>query len=100
MPDETQASSMMRTRVSIAVLAAGASLFAAAAVEPSSARITRISNGGTFRMNISGTDVQSLDPALDYEVFGGQIILATCARLFSYPSRPGRAGSILRPEVA
>jgi peptide/nickel transport system substrate-binding protein len=57
-------------------------------------------NGGTLRVNISGTDVSSLDPALTYDFAGWQIEFATCAKLLNFPDRSGRAGVRLVPEVA
>src|SRR5436190_5731870 len=56
--------------------------------------------GGTLRVNVSTTDVQSLDPAIDYEVIGWTIEFATCAKLVNYPDRPGPAGTQLVLEVA
>lgn len=53
-----------------------------------------------MRVNLSLTGVQSLDPAIDYEPYGGQVLFATCAKLLSYPDKTGVAGSVLQPEVA
>jgi peptide/nickel transport system substrate-binding protein len=53
-----------------------------------------------LRVNLSGSDVQTLDPALAFDVYGGQLVLATCARLVTYAERPGQAGTRLVPEVA
>ena len=55
--------------------------------------------GGIFRMNISTSDVQYLDPALEYEFFGAQLLQATCARLLNYRDVTGKAGTELY-EVA
>ena len=41
-----------------------------------------------------------MDPAIDFEVYGGMLQLATGARLLSYRDAPARAGSVLYPEVA
>lgn len=57
-------------------------------------------DGGVLRVNLSTTGVQSLDPAIDYELYGGQVLFATCAKLLSYPDKTGPAGSVLQPEVA
>lgn len=57
-------------------------------------------DGGTLRVNISESDVQYLDPQLDYEFYGWSLLFATCARLMSYPDKSGPAGSRLVPEVA
>ena len=53
-----------------------------------------------LRVNISNSDVQSLDPAIDYEFYGWTVGFATCAKLLNYPDRPGAAGAQLVPEVA
>jgi ABC-type transport system substrate-binding protein len=60
----------------------------------------RVKDGGTLRINMSLTGIQSLDPAIDYEFFGGQVLTATCVRLLSYPDKSGPAGAVLIPEAA
>jgi ABC-type oligopeptide transport system substrate-binding subunit len=59
-----------------------------------------VQHGGTLRVNLSGTDVGSLDPALAYDAPGWQIESATCAKLLNFPDRTGSAGLRLVPEVA
>jgi ABC-type oligopeptide transport system substrate-binding subunit len=59
-----------------------------------------IVEGGTLKVNISNSDVQSLDPAIDYEIYGWTVEFATCAKLLNYPDRPGAAGTQLIPEAA
>lgn len=81
------------------LLAIGAGLFAAAALGAGQTGGVQ-AQGGTLRINISDSDVQSLDPAIDYEVFGWQIEAATCAKLLNYPDRSGQGGARLIPEVA
>ena len=56
--------------------------------------------GGTLRVNLSGTDVGSLDPALGYDFASWQIDYATCAKLFNFPDKSGAAGLRPAPEVA
>jgi peptide/nickel transport system substrate-binding protein len=56
--------------------------------------------GGTLRVNISKSDVTTLDPQIDYEFLGGAVLWVTCAKLVAYPDKPAPAGSQLRPEVA
>src|SRR5207245_1723613 len=56
--------------------------------------------GGTLRVDISKSDVTSLDPALDYEYLGWGVLWATCAKLVSYPDKPAPLGAQLIPEVA
>ena len=66
----------------------------AAAAEPNAS--ARILNGS----NVSDTAVQFLDPALNYDFIGWRLEFATCARLLSYPDKPGAAASRLVPEAA
>jgi peptide/nickel transport system substrate-binding protein len=61
---------------------------------------SRSSGGGTFRMNVSNTDVESVDPALGADIISGQVVLATCARLVGYPDRNGPAGARIVPDAA
>jgi peptide/nickel transport system substrate-binding protein len=49
---------------------------------------------------MSGSDVQSVDPAIDHEFLGGNTMLATCLKLVNYPDRPAPAGLRLVPEAA
>lgn len=57
-------------------------------------------DGGTMRVNMSASDIQSVDPGIDYEFLGWQIEYATCVKLLNYPDEAGAAGTILVPEVA
>jgi ABC-type transport system substrate-binding protein len=54
----------------------------------------------TLRVNISETDIQHLDPALDYEFYGWSLIRTACVTLMSYPDEAGAAGTKLIPEGA
>jgi peptide/nickel transport system substrate-binding protein len=56
--------------------------------------------GGTLRVNISKSDVTTLDPQIDYESLGISVLWATCVKLVYYPDRAAPLGSQLRPEVA
>jgi ABC-type transport system substrate-binding protein len=85
-------------RLSAAIVAAGS--LVAAGVAASASPAGRAAQGGVLRINISNSDVQSLDPAIDYEIYGWTVMFATCAKLLNYPDRPGAAGSQLIPEVA
>jgi YVTN family beta-propeller protein len=58
------------------------------------------SSGGTVRMVAGPIDIGSVDPALAYNPFAGQLHYATCAKLLNYPDKPAPAGSQLEPEVA
>jgi peptide/nickel transport system substrate-binding protein len=92
----------MRQRWWVIVLAAGVALLITAfAASPSGSAPARgIKEGGVLRVNVSDTDVQYLDPALDYEFIGWGIENATCAKLLNYPDKPGPAGATLIPEAA
>jgi peptide/nickel transport system substrate-binding protein len=56
--------------------------------------------GGVLRMNVSNSDVASVDPALGSDNLSGQVVLATCARLVGYPDRNGAAGGRIVPDAA
>ena len=58
------------------------------------------SSGGVLKMNVSNTDVQSVDPALGADNISGQVVLATCARLVGYPDRSGPVGARIVPDAA
>src|SRR3954470_19154054 len=57
-------------------------------------------DGGVFRMNVSNTDVRTVDPALASDGISLQVIQATCSHLLYYPDRNGAAGTRVTPEVA
>jgi ABC-type oligopeptide transport system substrate-binding subunit len=85
-----------RTLVLLAIAACGAAVWLAASASGSG----RAVNGGTLRVNISKSDVTTLDPQIDYEFLGGAILWITCVKLVYYPDRPAPVGSQLRPEAA
>jgi YVTN family beta-propeller protein len=60
---------------------------------------TPASGGGTLRID-SQSGLDYLDPALAYFVSSWQLLYATCARLLTYPDKPGLAASQLTAEVA
>ena len=68
---------------------------------PTTAPGTLASGGATLRIE-GGLDVDSMDPALAWEVVAGswQLLYATCAKLLTYPDESGPAGTRLIPEVA
>ncbi|HWQ01601.1 MAG TPA: ABC transporter substrate-binding protein [Gaiellaceae bacterium] len=82
------------------LLATGVGLLATAAVAAGTHPASRVKDGGTLRLNVSSTDVQSIDPAIDYEFIGWQLEYATCLKLMNYPDRAGHAGNVLQPEAA
>src|SRR4051812_30660061 len=82
------------------LVAAGIALLAGAVAFAAHGGSARSVEGGVFRMNVSGTDVRTVDPALASDAVSGQVILATCAHLLYYPDRNGTAGTRVTPEVA
>ncbi|MGL6278309.1 MAG: hypothetical protein ACRC50_01980, partial [Gaiella sp.] len=87
-----------RLRLAATLAAAGVAMLATSAAFALTAESTR--TGGTLRVNMSETDVQYLDPALDYDFYGWTVLSATCVRLLSYPDEGGPAGARLVPEGA
>ena len=90
----------MRSRmgISAAMALVGVALLAAAFLPASAVgggQATR-----TLRLNASETTVGFLDPALNYDFIGWRLGYLTCARLLTYPDKPGAAGARLVPEVA
>jgi peptide/nickel transport system substrate-binding protein len=55
--------------------------------------------GGTFVVELS-TDIDYIDPQLDYLSSGWEIQYAVGCKLFNYPDKMGDAGSQLQPEAA
>ncbi len=85
---------MRRWQLALAFAATGLALLGAA-----------VAHSGTgkekvLRLNISSGDIQSVDPAIDYEVVGWVIEYATCLKLLNYPDKAGKAGTRLVPEGA
>jgi ABC-type transport system substrate-binding protein len=60
---------------------------------------TQAKKGGTFVVELS-TDIDYIDPQLDYLSSGWEIQYAVGCKLFNYPDKPGDAGSQLMPEAA
>jgi peptide/nickel transport system substrate-binding protein len=99
----------MKTRLlaAAAMLVTGAALLVVAGCGGSSnsqeqqqTTATTATGGGTLRVNVSTTDVQSIDPAIDYENTGWAILDATCLKLVNYPDKSGLPGTIVIPEAA
>src|SRR6266498_5569250 len=55
--------------------------------------------GGTLRIS-RGRDIDSIDPALAYNIDSWMLEFATCAKLYNYPDKPAPQGAIAIPEVA
>jgi peptide/nickel transport system substrate-binding protein len=94
---------LIRLCLSLLALAAGAVLSGLAVLAPGAARRAEASpvrDGGVLKINLSNTDVTSLDSAIEFEAYGAQLILATCTRLLRYPDLPGRAGTRLVPDAS
>jgi peptide/nickel transport system substrate-binding protein len=72
----------------------------AAALAARGGRAAAVKEGGVLRLNISSSDIQSIDPAIDYEFLGGALEVATCLKLVNYPDKPAPAGAVLVPEAA
>jgi ABC-type oligopeptide transport system substrate-binding subunit len=85
-----------RTVVLLAIAASGVAVWFASGASGSGHAV----QGGTLRVNISKSDVTTLDPQIDYEFLGGSVLWATCVKLVYYPDRPAPLGSQLVPEAA
>ena len=59
-----------------------------------------VREGGTLRVNVSASNISSLDPAIDYTTSGYAVFSATCANLVTFPDTPGSTSATLVPEVA
>src|SRR5215211_2708624 len=90
--------SRRRLLISIAMLAIGAALLVWAA--PVGGARHTAPGSWTFRITQAG-DFPPLDPALlpAGQPGWGELEYATCAKLYNYPDRGGKTGS-LRPEIA
>ncbi len=80
-------------------------LVAAAFAGPASSKSNRPSasgqkKGGTMNINMSGTDVDYIDPSLAYGTLSWQVLDSVCAKLVYYPDKPDPVGSKLAPDAA
>jgi peptide/nickel transport system substrate-binding protein len=89
-----------RLVLSMVFLIVGGALFATAAIAGGRSHHAGIKEGGTLRLNRSSSDIQSIDPGIDYEFLGWPLEFATCLKLVNYPDKPGKAGTVLVPEAA
>jgi peptide/nickel transport system substrate-binding protein len=96
-----------RIAIALAMFAAGTALLVVAGCggggsksSQGTTQTTAPQSGGTLRVNVSTTDIQSIDPAIDYENTGWAILDATCLKLVNYPDKAGEAGTVLIPEAA
>ena len=90
--------------LSLAMLAAGATLLAAAGFAspagsgPNPSLSAQAKRGGTLRL-ARFPDVDFVDPALAYDAPSWMLEFATCAKLFNYPDKAGAARTRVIPEV-
>jgi peptide/nickel transport system substrate-binding protein len=88
-----------RLWLSVAMLAAGASLLVAASFASAGNTTSALKKGGIWKTGTTGASVQ-IDPQLGYITTAWWLEYATAAKLYNYPDKPGPAGSKLVPEVA
>jgi hypothetical protein len=81
-----------RAALSLALIAAGAAMFTAAAWPRGV-----VKSGGIFRAGTTGASVQ-LDPQLGYVTTAWWLEYATAAKLFDFPDRPGAGGTCSSPR--
>ena len=82
-----------------------AMLIAAAFAGPASSKANKPfasgqKKGGTMNVNMSGTDVDYIDPTLAYGTISWAILDSVCVKLFYYPDKPDPVGTHLAPDGA
>ena len=77
----------MRHMVSATAFLVGLGLLASAYLTATASPATE---ERILRLDVNSTDIRFLDPALNYDFIGWRLEFATCARLLSYPDKPGR----------
>jgi ABC-type transport system substrate-binding protein len=90
-----------RLWLSVAMLAAGASLLIAAsfASAAGSSAASHAKKGGTWKLAVVGPG-DNMDPQVTYNTLTWALEYATAAKLLNYPDKAGPAGARLVPEVA
>lgn len=90
-----------RLWLSVAMLAAGASLLIAASLASAAGNhnAAHVKKGGTWKYATVGTG-DTADPQVTYNTLTWSYEYATAAKLMNYPDKSGAAGSRLVPEVA
>lgn len=90
-----------RLWLSVAMLAAGASLLIAAsfASAAGSSAAAHAKKGGTWKLAVVGPG-DTMDPQVTYNTLTWALEYATAAKLLNYPDKAGPAGARLVPEVA
>jgi peptide/nickel transport system substrate-binding protein len=89
-----------RLWLSVAMLAAGASLLVAASLASAAGSApAKIKKGGTYKVATVGGSV-SVDPQVAYVSTAWWAEYATAGRLYNYPDKPAPVGTQLVPEIA
>jgi peptide/nickel transport system substrate-binding protein len=88
-----------RLWLSVAMLAAGASLLVAANFASAAGKSASLKNGGTWKFALAGPG-DTMDPQTAYLTTTWWLQYATAAKLFNYPDKSGLRGLKLVPEVA
>jgi ABC-type oligopeptide transport system substrate-binding subunit len=88
----------MRRALTISSLVVGLTLLTIALLAPPASGTA--AQERLLRLNLNHTDINYLDPALNYDFYGWRLEAATCAMLLSYPDKAGRASARLEPEVS
>jgi peptide/nickel transport system substrate-binding protein len=88
-----------RLWLSVAMLAAGASLLVAASLASAAGNAPALKKGGVYKIGTTGASTQ-VDPQLAYITTAWSLEYATQAKLYNYPDKAGPPGAKLVPEVA
>ena len=88
-----------RLWLSVAMLAAGASLLVASSLASAAGNAPALKKGGIWRVGTVGPSVH-IDPQVGYVTTAWWLEYATAAKVFNYPDKSGPAGAKLLPEVA
>ena len=85
----------MRRSLSLLALALGTALLVESVAPAGSG-----SNHRILRVNMADSDINYMDPALNYDFYGWQLGFVTCLKLLNYPDKSGAAGARIGPEAA
>jgi hypothetical protein len=85
----------MRRALTVSSFVVGLSLLAIALLVPPASG-TAVQER-VLRLNLNHTDINYLDPALNYDFYGWRLEAATCAMLLNYPDKAGPASARLVP---
>jgi ABC-type oligopeptide transport system substrate-binding subunit len=88
-----------RLWLSVAMLAAGASLLVAANFASAAGNHATLKKGGIYKLGAIGASV-AVDPQVAYVTTAWWLEYATAAKLYDYPDKSGPAGLKLVPSVA